>query len=131
MNALYGPLAQTSKERRSAGARLQVLEWSTAISVSKLAVGGRPFTVRLFLGPIPKNPCDWATDPETVGSFVVLPPPIRPSGPSEYFMTYYELSLSESLKSKGLDGQDIEATSGYLKTNLQWRVQLVSVMYSF
>ena len=119
------------KRRRTAGARRRVSEWSAAVSVSKFGVDGRSFTVRLFLGPIPENPRNWATHPATIGSFVVLPPSIRPSGPAEDFLTYYELSLTKSLEDRGFDGQDVDATSNYLKNNLQWRVQLVRTAFPF
>ena len=129
VNSLYGPLSQNKKWRKAAGVRLQVTEWSAAVGVSKFGANGQSFIVRLFLGPIPDDPRDWATSLDTIGSFAVLPPPIQPSLPAGNFITYYELSLTKSLNARRLDGQDIGATSEYLKNNLQWRVQLVSSTY--
>jgi len=129
VNVLYGPSIQNTKRRGAVGARRLVSEWSTAISVSKFGADGRSFIVRLFLGPIPKNPRNWATDSGTIGSFAVLPPAIRPSVHVEELMTYYELILTQSLKDRGFDGQNIDTTSEYLKNNLQWRVQLVSATH--
>ena len=52
----------------------QIREWSVSISVSKFDYNGKCFIIRLFLGTVPPNPRNWATNNGCVGSFAVLPP---------------------------------------------------------
>jgi len=127
---LYGPNSN-GRRRRSHGARQQISEWGVAISVSRYGVGGKRFVIRVFLGDVPKNPSDWPTTPILVGSFALFPPPLKEESPPPDTLAYYEISLDKSLSDRGYDGQDIAATTEYLKSNLHWRVQLVGLKLIF
>jgi tyrosinase len=124
VNALYGPSSPNSK-RAIAAPGSNVTEWSVAVSVSKFALNGRRFIIRIFLDSVPDDAKSWATSMNCVGSFAVLPPPSRVAGPLPDTKIYNEISLVEALEARGYDGQDIDATVAYLTGHLQWRVQTV------
>jgi tyrosinase len=129
VNALYGSSNSLSK-RDVLAPRAEVTEWSVTIGVSKFDLGGLRFIIRIFLGDIPENPSDWATSDACVGSFVMLPPPSI-TGPLPQVLSYNEIGLTEALKARGYDGQDLAATIKYLEEGLQWRVQLVGSQFPF
>jgi tyrosinase len=103
----------------------QIIEWSVAFSVPRYQLNGQRFFVRAFVGEVPQDPKTWATSASCAGSFVVLPPPQPPTGPVPDVQTHDEISLVQALSNVGHDGQDVNAVVEYLKTNFQWRVQLV------
>jgi len=121
VNTLYGGPSSPGKSRRDAVS--QIKEWSVAIMVLKSALPGLRFLIQIFLGDIPDNPLDWSTSESLVGTFAVMPPP---AGGTSDVTVYNEISLVNKLAINGYDGQDVDATVGYLKENLHWRVQLVS-----
>jgi hypothetical protein len=113
------------KRAMASGSGQQVIEWSVAISVPKFQLGGKRFIVRLFLGNVPSDPNTWATSSSCVGSFAVFPPSQVPAGLLPDTKAYNEISLGAALKGVGNDGQDVQGVVAYLRSSLQWRVQLV------
>jgi tyrosinase len=124
VNSLYSSSA-TQVKRNVLEPRIQIKEWSVAISVSKFDLGGQRFVIRIFLGDIPQNPLDWSVSDACVGSFPVLPPVSPAARAPHQVLTHNEISLTEGLKARGYDGQDSTTTAKYLERSLQWKVQLV------
>jgi hypothetical protein len=92
---------------------------------------GKRFIIRLFLGTVPPNPRNWATNNGCVGSFAVLPPMDIAASPRANWpnvTAHNKIPLMQGLTEKGYDGQYVTATVEYLKDNLQWRVQTVSFL---
>jgi tyrosinase len=96
----------------------QIREWSVSISVSKFDYNGKRFIIRLFLGTVPPNPRNWATNNGSVGSFDVLPPMgIAPAPRANWpnVTAHNEIPLMQGLAEKGYDGQYVTATVEYLR----------------
>lgn len=127
VNMKYGGQTQGSKRDATVS---QFTEWSVALAVSKNAIEGRQFFIRLFLGVVPDDPTCWATSDALVGTFTVMPPPTSGGADIPDITVHNEISLVKGLADRGYDGQSINATAEYLRMNLSWAIQLVSSLGS-
>jgi hypothetical protein len=134
VNRMYNPNNAFSKRADNAEAQVacsnpsqcgQTREWSIALSVAKFDLFGERFIILFFLGDVPQDPAP--TSPRCVGSFPVFPPPKPATAADGYplVVAYSEYSLNDGLKSQNIDGQDVDATKGFLKANLHWVVTKV------
>jgi tyrosinase len=119
VNTMWGASSSLSKRGLAPGS--QVIEWSVGISVSRAELNGLSFNIRIFLEHVPESPLEWPTSDNYVNSFIILSSPSVSSA-----LSYNDIDLSNGLRAKGYDGQDVPTTVSYLKEHLHWRVQLVS-----
>ncbi|KAL3420867.1 hypothetical protein PVAG01_07312 [Phlyctema vagabunda] len=122
--AVFSKRAPSNPHIRAAG---NLREWSASIQVHKYALQGKRFIVRCFLGAVPDDASLWATAESFVGMLSVLPnQAYAGAGPYPEIISYYEISLQDGLARAGFDvGADEKVVEQYLKSNLNWRVQLL------
>jgi tyrosinase len=124
-NGIWGntpPIGKRNALRAGAVTR----EWSVAVKVAKFDLDGKMFRIRMFLGEIPANPDEWPLSTSLLGTMSVMPPPYSGPQPFPNVTLFDEWSLTKLVIAAGHDPKNTHDVAGYLKKNLDWRVQQVS-----
>ncbi|KAJ4488015.1 tyrosinase [Lentinula aciculospora] len=105
-------------------------EWTARVQVKKNEVGGS-FKVLFFLGTVPDDPKEWATDSHFVGAFhgFVNSSAERCANCRRQRDVVLEgfVHLNDGIaRLSGLNSFNPDVVEPYLKENLHWRVQKVS-----
>lgn len=125
VNKLYGPSSgshlRRTHPRDLSTATTKTKEWFVRISVDKFELD-TSFIILLFLGSPAADTSTWKGASNLAGSlYVSLPPSHRKE--KGHMTTHGEVPLKEALHDAGLADYSEKSVVGYLKGNLQWRVQ--------
>ncbi|KAJ3802926.1 tyrosinase [Lentinula aff. detonsa] len=108
----------------------EIWEWTARVQIKKYEIGGS-FKILFFLGSVPSDPKDWATDSHFVGAFhgFVNSSAERCANCRRQRDVVLEgfVHLNEGIaKLSNLNSFNPDVVEPYLKENLHWRVQKVS-----
>ncbi|KAK6361387.1 hypothetical protein TWF730_005120 [Orbilia blumenaviensis] len=102
-------------------------EWAANVRLNKYEAGGT-YLIHMFIGA-PTKGVEWTSDPNFVGSYYLLTKNGTCHGCSENSLVTGSVPLTHTLikciKTNKLRDLSPDAVVKYLKTNLNWRVQLV------
>ncbi|GAW02360.1 tyrosinase [Lentinula edodes] len=125
---LFAPVKIASTVRNNE--QKEFWEWTARVQVKKYEIGGS-FKVLFFLGSVPSDPKEWATDPHFVGAFhgFVNSSAERCANCRRQQDVVLEgfVHLNEGIANiSNLNSFDPIVVEPYLKENFHWRVQKVS-----
>ena len=113
-------------------------EYFANVKVGKHSLDGS-FFIYVFLGDVETDPASWATDPDLVGLHGVFADQDDVIGghgaaASMNIKTTAAIPLTEALREKVAAGEleslELNDVTAYLRSALQWRVTMVSSIYS-
>lgn len=108
------------------------LYWQVFLRVLNFALTGT-WAVHIFLGELPESTTDWFLTENRVGSVTLLSNRSREqcancvAQASSQILVTGTVPLNEALEKRGVDVNDDNAVSAYLKENLEWRVVKASL----
>jgi tyrosinase len=130
-NGLWDNNARLLKARNALKAGAVTREWSVAVKIAKFDLDGEMFRIRIFLGDIPADPREWALISTHIGTMLIMPPPYDGPKPFPNITVFDEWSLTRTVIAAGHDPSNADEVTSYLKKNLNWRAQKVSLLVTF
>ncbi|VDC03107.1 unnamed protein product [Peniophora sp. CBMAI 1063] len=100
----------------------EYLDWTVRVEVDKFALGGKTFSVLIFLGDVPSNPTQWRSATSFVGSVTAFATPLANTGQPSLIEGFVHLN-EYIAKHSGLHSYDPDEVKPYLKSNLKFRIQ--------